>query len=94
MASNNRAERLALLKGEAERSLHSALDRLELLRTGRPGHRGVTEPRSHAGENGMPRSTADLMGGTFFPDDERRLRALAKEIKRLITEDTRRGLAV
>ena len=34
----------------------------------------------------------NLMGGTIFLDDERALRALAKEIKRLITEDKRRGL--
>ena len=32
----------------------------------------------------------NLMGGTVFLDDERRTRALAKEIKRLITEDKRR----
>ncbi len=36
----------------------------------------------------------NLMGGTVFLDDERRTRALAKEIKRLITEDKRRGLMV
>lgn len=36
----------------------------------------------------------NLMGGTIFLDDERRTRALAKEIKRLITEDKRRGLTV
>ena len=35
----------------------------------------------------------NLMGRTIFLDDERRTRALAKEIKRLITEDKRRGLA-
>ena len=36
----------------------------------------------------------NLAGGTIFLDDERRVRALAKEIKRLISEDKRRGLAV
>ena len=36
----------------------------------------------------------NLMGGTVFLDDERTIRALAKEIKRLLTEDRRRGLGV
>ena len=35
-----------------------------------------------------------LKGGVIFMDDERHLRALAKEIKRLISEDDRRGLGV
>ena len=35
-----------------------------------------------------------LLGGTVILDDERRVRALAKEIKRLISEDKRRGLAI
>ncbi len=36
----------------------------------------------------------NLMGGTVFLDDERTIRALAKEIKRLLAEDRRRGLGV
>ena len=36
----------------------------------------------------------NLMGGTVVLDDERTIRALAKEIKRLIREDRRRGLGV
>ena len=36
----------------------------------------------------------NLMGGTVFRDDERTIRALAKEIKRLLAEDRRRGLGV
>ena len=36
----------------------------------------------------------NLMGGTLFLDDERAIRALAKEIKRLLAEDRRRGLGV
>lgn len=49
---------------------------------------------------GAPAPTGDttvnvnLMGGTIVLDDERTIRALAKEIKRLITEDRRRGLGV
>lgn len=35
-----------------------------------------------------------LSGGPIFLDDERRIRALAKEIKRLIGEDRRRGLGM
>jgi hypothetical protein len=37
---------------------------------------------------------ARLRGKTILLDDERTLRALAKEIKLLITEDKRRGLGV
>jgi hypothetical protein len=36
----------------------------------------------------------DRPGVTVFPDSERKMRALAKEIRRLIAEDKRRGLAV
>ena len=36
----------------------------------------------------------NLMGGTVVLDDESTIRALAKQIKRLITEDRRRGLGV
>ncbi len=36
----------------------------------------------------------NLAGGVVFLDDERRMRLLAKEIKRLIMEDVRRGIAV
>ena len=36
----------------------------------------------------------NLMGGAVFLDDERTIRALAKEIKRLLAEDRRRGLGV
>ena len=41
-----------------------------------------------------PYSTADLRGGDLLLNDERKVRALAKEIKRLITEDKRRGIGV
>ena len=47
-----------------------------------------------AGEPGAVTVNVNLMGGAVFLDDERRVRALAKEIKRLITEDKRRGLPV
>ncbi len=51
--------------------------------------------RSRVGEGGGAVTvTVSLSGGPIFLDDERRIRALAKEIKRLIGEDRRRGLGV
>ena len=44
--------------------------------------------------SGVALMNARLKGKTILLDDERTLRALAKEIKRLITEDKRRGLGV
>ena len=38
--------------------------------------------------------TVNLNGGAVFLDDERRMRLLAREIKRLIIEDVRRGIGV
>ncbi len=38
--------------------------------------------------------TVNLNGGVVFLDDERRMRLLAREIKRLIIEDVRRGIEV
>ena len=52
--------------------------------------------RSRAAGDGGGAVTVNvsLSGGPIFLDDERRIRALAKEIKRLIGEDGRRGLGV
>ena len=36
--------------------------------------------------------SVNLNGGVVFLDDERRMRLLAKQIKRLIMEDARRGI--
>jgi hypothetical protein len=55
-------------------------------RTGRRAATGT--PAGAVGVSKKPK------GGTIFLDDERRLRSLAKEIKRLIIEDKRRGLGV
>lgn len=60
------------------------------------------ETTEHDGRTFLGRSTkpeAPLMnarrtGKTILLDDERAFRALAKEIKRLITEEKRRGLGV
>ena len=45
---------------------------------------------------GAPEPSATVYGslkdGTVLPDNERGMRALAKEIRRLIAEDSRRGL--
>ena len=38
--------------------------------------------------------TVNLNGGVVFLDDERRMRLLAREIKRLIIEDVRRGIGI
>ena len=49
---------------------------------------------SAKGSSGRASGTHDPLDGTMFPDNERSVRALAKEIKRLIGEDKRRGLDV
>ena len=50
--------------------------------------------RSASGDGGALSVNVTLSGGPIFLDDERRIRALAKEIKRLLSEDRRRGLGV
>ena len=50
--------------------------------------------RSASGDVGSLSVNVTLSGGPIFLDDERRIRALAKEIKRLLSEDRRRGLGV
>ena len=47
---------------------------------------------SAQGSPGQASGVLDPLDGTVFPDNERGVRALAKEIKRLIGEDKRRGL--
>ena len=56
----------------------------------------ATGGRSRAAGDGGGAVTVNvsLSGGPIFLDDERRIRALAKQIKRLIGEDRRRGLGV
>ena len=85
MARDARSEQLARLKEETDRSLRSFL-------------RGTTLSAPTSGtRRGLVRRTRASDGLTQIAvllDDERMIRALAKEIKRLITEDKRRGLAV
>ena len=90
MPSESSSERLSRLRAEADRSLRSYLQRTTLSAlTPTPWGVGVQRAASRA-----PAQSANPPGGMILPDNERRLRALAKEIKRLITEDKRRGLAV
>ncbi len=57
---------------------------------------GLAGPPPFGQEPGGPEVhiTVNLNGGAVFLDDERRMRALAREIKRLIMEDVRRGIEV
>ena len=50
-------------------------------------------PSTQAGSEGV-HVTVNLNGGAVFLDDERRMRLLAREIKRLIIEDIRRGIDI
>ena len=100
-------ERLMRLRAELNQSLSAFLRRTGLL-TPKSKDRGeatnasdgLAEPIPSTAARRVERATeavsvsVDLKGGTIFLDDERRVRALAKEIKRLITEDSRRGLGV
>lgn len=96
MAREEKREDLSRLSSKSERSVHALLARVGLVSGATPV--STASPGGGMGESG-PAARAvtvnvNLMGGTIFLDDERRVRALAKEIKRLITEDKRRGLAV
>ena len=76
---------------------HEAVDLMQsVLPVRRPGSANHIVPASAPGSPSEATLTVNvnLAGGTIFLDDERRTRALAKEIKRLITEDKRRGLTV
>ena len=65
---------------------------LDLPRADEPEAAG--RPRAAGDGGGAITVNVRLSGGPIFLDDERRIRALAKEIKRLIGEDRRRGLGV
>ncbi len=107
MANDSRLERLSLLKAEANRSLRSFLwrNRIVTPRSGTDrntqhdaanpiGLLPVIPPRGTIASSDAVNVNVNLSGGTIFLDDERRIRSLAKEIKRLISEDRRRGLGV
>ena len=62
-------------------------------RGGRPAGRGGT--RTEAGAGGRPHIEGSSSSSREAAlRDERSMRALAKEIKRLITEDARRGIGI
>lgn len=96
MARKGEREDLSRLSAESERSVRALLARVGLVSGATPV--STASPGGVTGESGPAAGavtvSVNLMGGTIFLDDERRVRALAKEIKRLITEDKRRGLAV
>ena len=107
MTNDSRSERLSLLKAEANRSLRSFLRRNRIVTprsgAGQDTNQGDTNsmgllpvipPRSARASSNAVNVNVNLSGGTIFLDDERRIRSLAKEIKRLISEDRRRGLGV
>ena len=107
MPADARLEQLSRLRSEVDRSLRPFLNRTGLLAPASGTSRGMAR-RVAASEAAVPALASNdaeavsgavvvnvnLMGGTIFLDDERRVRALAKEIRRLITEDTRRGLGI
>ena len=107
MTNDSRSERLSLLKAEANRSLRSFLRRNRFV-TPRSGADRDTQHRAEPSIGLLPaipsrgagassdavNVNVNLSSGTIFLDDERRMRALAKGIKRLISEDRRRGLGV
>ena len=60
----------------------------------RQGERGRSPSPSAQSGAEIVQVTVNLNGGAVFLDDERRMRLLAREIKRLIIEDIRRGIDV
>ena len=97
MQADSPSRRLSRLRADAASSLRSFLRQTTLQVA---VHEQTAEPdgRMSSGRPaptpGVDLANAKPMSETILLDDERRLRALAKEIKRLITEDTRRGLGV
>ena len=81
------------MRSSLESSLSVYLERF-IFATPRGGNRGPAARARDVAESGAVSVNVDLKGGAIFLDDERSIRALAKEIKRLIGEDKRRGLAV
>ena len=97
MQADSPSRQLSRLRANAASSLRSFLGQATFAV---PVYGQTTEPdgRTASGRptppTGAAPMNAKLMGETIHLDDERRLRALAKQIKGLITEDKRRGLGV
>jgi hypothetical protein len=93
MTTSNR-DHLAHLRRDAAQSLRT-LARSAALPAAVPGRLGP-QHSAHSGPLSPAATTinVNLTGGPIFLDDERRIRALAKQIKRLLTEDQRRGIGI
>ena len=107
MTSRPPLDDLSRLRAEVDATLRSflrtapsptAATHLSSSREQRRAHEGTTRiPTVRTAASALAGDTTvnvNLMGGTVVLDDERTIRALAKQIKRLITEDRRRGLGV
>ena len=105
MNEHPRGERLQSLTAEAGRALRARAKRLTSLpipapSSDSPSRRGA--PRESSALLGPASTRRRRIAGepvagvseTEAPREERSVRALAKEIKRLLTEDRRRGLGV
>ena len=94
MADGTTSARLAQLSAEADRTLRSFRRRTAFFATSSVAAAGLADIDTEA--TGAEPGTRDTSARPDTPTsrDERGQRALAKEIKRLITEDKRRGLAV
>lgn len=105
MTENPLGERLQSLTAEAGRALRARAKGFTSLRIpasspDSPSRRGASResPTSPGPASARRRrTTVEAMAGVSemeTPREERSVRALAKEIKRLLTEDRRRGLGV
>lgn len=105
MTENPLGERLQSLTAEAGRALRARAKAFTSLRIpvsspNSPSRRGASResptspgPASARRRRTIREAMADV-SGMETPREERSVRALAKEIKRLLTEDRRRGLGV
>ena len=91
MAGSEDGVELSQLQAALDRSLVSYLRRLSFAVPRSRSRRTATSAAASLRGSGVHRGAG---GEPVFHDDERRLRALAKEIKHLISEDKRRGIGV
>ena len=94
MTERSREKRLQALTAEAGHALRRRAQRLTsppvLAVTPDSGSRRGTSP----GSSTSAVEATSGVAGVKTPREERSVRALAKEIKRLLTEDRRRGLGI
>jgi len=89
MSNRHDRRRLDQLRADLHRVLEPVLRGTDFVLPRSGSGRDATAARRRA--SGV---AGDLSRVPGSPGDERRIRALAKEIKRLITEDSRRGIGV